>query len=161
VRFLFTVRNTNRPAVEDVVWGGLPAGLGASLTVVGDRLRQEREREVRHADPQVVPGGKLRCVLAIAQDVAARIGLLHRTRPDRDRAILIVASLPTKRHALRPGPENQFHTFQRQLTALRRIDRVDLEFIGGTAEKADDETAVTEGVERGEVFGHLDGIVQG
>jgi len=53
-----------------------------------------------------------------------RVRLLHGPRPDRDRAVLVIAAKPAERPRLGPGAADQMQRFGEALARFRRIDGI-------------------------------------
>ena len=96
---------------------------------------------------------KLPSLGAGAGHVEGRMRLLHGPRPDRDRAVLVIAAEPAKRPRLGPGAADQMQRLGEAITRFRRIDVVGHVFVRRAAHHAGNQAAAGHRVEHRELFG--------
>src|SRR5215831_2286926 len=94
-------------AVDDMLRLRLPTGIAAAGAVVLHGALGQRHGREGKADTDAVPRRKLPSFRARARHVERRMRLLHRPRPDRDRAVLVIATEPTEWPCLGPGAADQ------------------------------------------------------
>jgi len=97
--------------------------------------------------------GELPGLGAQAGHVEGRVWLLHRPRPDRDRAVLVIAAEPAERPRLGPGAANQMQRLGEALARLRRIDVVGHVFVRCAAHHAGYHPPAGHRVEHRQLFG--------
>src|SRR6516162_10828257 len=84
-------------AVDDVLRRGLPTRIAGAGAVVLHRALGEWHGRESEADADMVARRELPGLGAGAGHVKGRVRLLHRARPDRDRAVLVIAAEPPER----------------------------------------------------------------
>src|SRR5215469_17710724 len=104
-------------AIYDVLRSGLPTRIArAGAIVLHSSLCEGHGRE-GEADADMVARRELPGLRAGAGHVKGRVRLLHGPRPDRDRAVLVIAAEPAEGPGLGPGAADQM---QRLGEALAR-----------------------------------------
>src|SRR5690242_16330701 len=97
--------------IDDVVRRWRPTLLPALRLVIGRGFGRLGDCGKGEAQADMMLGGELAGLRTRARHINWRMRLLRRLRPDRDRAILVIASLPAERLRLAPGTPDDFHCF--------------------------------------------------
>ena len=136
----------------NVLRRGLPTRIAGAGAVVLHRALGERHGREGEADADMVARRELPGLGAGAGHVKGRVRLLHRARPDRDRAVLVIAAEPPERPRLGPGATDQMKRLGKTVARFRRVNVVGHVFVRRAAHHAGNQSAAGHCVEHRELF---------
>src|SRR6516162_2873814 len=111
-------------SIDDLLRHRLPTILRTEIPIVAGRLAHHVERAIGEAEAEAVPCRDLAGFTTTAEGVGRWMRVLQWPRPNRDRAELVMTTLPAKGLRLGPGFEDQLHRLGRTLTCFGRIETV-------------------------------------